>query len=39
VIVAINQDPQAAIFQSADLGVVSDFRKVLPLLVEELGKK
>ena len=39
VIVAINQDPQAAIFQSADLGVVADFRKVLPLLVEELGKK
>ena len=39
VIIAINQDPQAAIFQSADLGVVADFRKVLPLLVEELGKK
>jgi electron transfer flavoprotein alpha subunit len=39
VIVAINQDPHAAIFQSADLGVVADFRKVLPLLVEELEKK
>jgi len=39
VIIAINQDPRAAIFQSADLGVVADFRKVLPLLVEELGKQ
>ena len=39
VIIAVNHDPGAAIFQSADLGVVADFRKVLPLLVEELGKK
>jgi electron transfer flavoprotein alpha subunit len=39
VIIAVNHDPQAAIFQSADLGVVADFHKLLPLLVEELGKK
>ncbi len=39
VIIAINNDPQAAIFQSADLGAVTDFRKVVPLLVEELQKK
>jgi electron transfer flavoprotein alpha subunit len=38
-IIAINQDPNAAIFQSADLGAVADFRKILPLLVEELGKE
>ncbi len=38
-IIAINNDPKAAIFQTADLGVVSDFRKVLPLLIEELKKK
>ena len=38
-IVAINQDPNAAIFQTSDLGAVADFRKILPLLVEELGKK
>ncbi len=38
-IIAINQDPNAAIFQSADLGAVADFRRVLPLLVEELGKE
>jgi electron transfer flavoprotein alpha subunit len=39
VIIAINNDPKAAIFQSADLGVVADFRKVVPLLIEELKKK
>ncbi len=36
VVVAINKDPQAAIFQSADLGAVADYRKLLPLLIEEL---
>jgi len=36
VIIAINNDPRAAIFQSADLGAVADFRKLVPLLVEEL---
>ena len=39
VIVAVNNAPHAAIFQSADLGAVVDFRKILPLLVEELEKK
>ncbi len=38
-ILAINNDPQAAIFQTADLGVVGDYRNILPLLIEELGKK
>ena len=38
-IIAINNDPHAAIFQSADLGAVADFRKIVPLLVEELSKK
>jgi electron transfer flavoprotein alpha subunit len=37
-IIAVNQDPNAAIFQSADLGAVADFRKILPLLVEELSR-
>jgi electron transfer flavoprotein alpha subunit len=39
VIIAINNDPKAALFQSADLGAVADFRKIVPLLIEELGKK
>jgi electron transfer flavoprotein alpha subunit len=39
VIIAVNNDPQAAIFQSADLGAVADFRKIVPLLIEELQKK
>ena len=39
VIIAVNNDPKAAIFQSADLGAVADFRKIIPLLIEELGKK
>ncbi|HSR11268.1 MAG TPA: electron transfer flavoprotein subunit alpha/FixB family protein [Thermodesulfobacteriota bacterium] len=38
VIIAVNNDPKSAIFQSADLGVVCDFRKIVPLLVEELSK-
>jgi electron transfer flavoprotein alpha subunit len=38
-ILAINNDPQAAIFQTADLGVAEDFRKIVPLLIEELSKK
>jgi len=39
VIIAVNNDPQAAIFESADLGAVADFRKIVPLLIEELQKK
>ena len=38
-ILAINNDPKAAIFENADLGIVADFRKILPLLIEELEKK
>jgi len=38
VIMAVNNDPNAAIFQTADLGVVSDFRQIVPLLIEELKK-
>jgi electron transfer flavoprotein alpha subunit len=38
-IMAINHDPQAAIFQCADLGIVADFRRIVPLLVEELSRK
>ena len=38
VIVAINRDPDAPIFRAANVGVVDDFRNVLPGLVGELEK-
>jgi electron transfer flavoprotein alpha subunit len=37
-IVAVNKDPDAPIFGTAHLGVVSDARKVLPLLAGEIRK-
>ena len=38
-IIAINKDPEAAIFSIADLGVVGDVHKVMPKLIEALKSR
>jgi electron transfer flavoprotein alpha subunit len=37
-IIAVNTDPQAPIFQVADLGVVGDVFQVIPQLIEEIKR-
>jgi electron transfer flavoprotein alpha subunit len=37
-IVAINRDPQANIFRSADFGIVGDYREVLPELIHQVER-
>ena len=34
-IVAINKDPEAHIFKEADFGIVRDYRKALPSLIDK----
>jgi len=38
VLVAINRDPNAPIFKTADFGIVADFREFVPTLVEQITK-
>jgi electron transfer flavoprotein alpha subunit len=43
-VVAINSDPKAPLFEVADIGIVGDFREIMPPLLEEIrhrlgGKK
>lgn len=38
VIIAINKDPEAPIFDIADYAVIGDVNKILPVLIEEIKK-
>jgi electron transfer flavoprotein alpha subunit len=38
IIVAINRDPEAPILRIANLGVIEDYRNVLPALIDEFSK-
>ena len=38
-IVAINKDEDASIFDVADVGIVGDVTKVLPVMIEEMKKR
>jgi electron transfer flavoprotein alpha subunit len=38
-VVAINSDPQAPLFDVADIGIVGDFREILPPLLEEIRQR
>ena len=38
-IIAINKDEEAPIFSVADVGIVGDVKKILPMMIEEFKKK
>ena len=38
-IIAINTDPGAPIFNVATMGIIGDYKKVVPVLIEEMRKR
>ncbi len=38
-VIAVNRDPEAPIFEHADIGVVADLKEFLPALINELEKE
>lgn len=38
-IIAINKDEEAPIFEVADIGIVGDAKKILPIMIEEFKKR
>ena len=39
IVVAINIDPEAPIFENADYGIVGDYRQVIPALIDEIKRR
>lgn len=35
IIVSINKDPEAGIFKASDIGIVADYRQILPILIKK----